>query len=147
MVFDHSHSKGTYIVLPLGGKHGVKATSRGIHAGTENLCGGSLPYPPLAHSCSSVRCLSACSNPKVMSVGLGTVCLSTPYTCFHLLHVVYVIVSSKRFSSVQPGAVLATCINGPGKRGKPDLASRLLFMVLHMWLVQTQKALPRFSIS
>lgn len=104
-------------MLPVGGKYGVKAISRGIPAGTEKLCGGSLPYPPLARSHSSVRCLSACSNPKIMSVVLGTVCLSTLYTCCHLLYVVYVIVSSERFSSVQPGAVLATCLNGPGNQG------------------------------
>lgn len=76
-----------------------------------------------------------------------TVCLSTLYTCCHLLCVVYVIVSNERFSSVQPGAVLAMCLKGPGKLGKPELASRLVFMILYMWLVQTEKALAYFNES
>lgn len=72
-----------------------------------------------------------------------TVCLSTLYTCCHLLCVVYVIVSNERCN---PG-LLAMCLKGPGKLGKPELASRLVFMILYMWLVQTEKALAYFNES
>lgn len=42
---------------------------------------------------------------------------------------------------MRPGPVLVLCLNNPGKLVKPDLASRLVFMILYIWLVQTQKAL------